>query len=129
MVAVQGRCALRGSGAGARSATTPEAARWRRGPTTRPFGRFLKPLRKNSYVAAAVKSQSFLTYKVAIYDGRFALAMRAAKEACGGVEETAKHIARTRFEVALMMAFYKPEKKFPVLLGVERKNNQKKKSR
>ena len=29
-------------------------------------------------------------------------AMRAVKEACGGVEETAKQIARTRFKVALM---------------------------
>ena len=28
--------------------------------------------------------------------------MRAVEEACGGVEETAKQIARTRFKVALM---------------------------
>jgi hypothetical protein len=42
----------------------------------------------------------------AVADGkteyRFALAMQALEKACGGVEETAKQIARTGFKVALM---------------------------
>ena len=33
---------------------------------------------------------------------RFALAMAAVEKACGGIEETAKQIARTGFKVALM---------------------------
>ena len=33
---------------------------------------------------------------------RFALAMAAVEKACGGIEETAKQIARTSFKVALM---------------------------
>ena len=46
------------------------------------------------------------TMAAAVADGktefRFALAMAAVEKACGGVEETAKQIARTGFKVALM---------------------------
>ena len=49
---------------------------------------------------------------------QFALAMRAAEELCGGVEETAKQIARTRFNVALM-AFEEQSTKGDVKSGFE----------
>ena len=41
---------------------------------------------------------------------RFALAMAAVEQACGGVEETAKQIARTGFKVALMSSEEQSEK-------------------
>ena len=49
---------------------------------------------------------------------QFALAMRAAEDACGGVEETARQIARTRFKVALM-AFEEQSTKGDVKAGFE----------
>jgi hypothetical protein len=49
---------------------------------------------------------------------QFALAMRAVEDACGGVEETAKQIARTRFKVALM-TFEEQSTKGDVKAGFE----------
>ena len=49
---------------------------------------------------------------------QFALAMRAVEDACGGVEETARQIARTRFKVALM-AFEGQSTKGDVKAGFE----------